>query len=228
MKKSTGILISSICLTLLIPFVSYAGTWQENNGQWSYQNDDGTYLKNSWITDNGVQYYLDSNGNMLTEDLAPDGRLVGRDGKLLTDSEQLPSVFSGSESEYNAFYREYSAYSDGFDKTFNADFDIVLDTALHVIDTKNFESALAGITKLRTIDFTPYLTSSNFAIRKHAMQSEIFRIQQIHYLTELVEAAKAEDYDRFDAICNKLNASVDEYANALISLINHLRVLDNF
>lgn len=31
-------------------------------GKWKYVNDNGTYAADCWITDQGVSYYIDSNG----------------------------------------------------------------------------------------------------------------------------------------------------------------------
>lgn len=65
----------SLCLTLAIPAVSYAGTWEGSSGAWVYRQDSGEIAKSCWILDAGQWYLFDGSGNMLTGwQQAPDGR----------------------------------------------------------------------------------------------------------------------------------------------------------
>ena len=85
MKKSV-VLGVGLILSIGLSFVSYAGEWkQDTNGQW-WQNDDGTYPKNSWQWIDGNQdgiaecYYFDGNGYMMSDTTTPDKYQVNADG----------------------------------------------------------------------------------------------------------------------------------------------------
>ncbi len=55
------------------------GEWIQIASVWFYQKD-GELVKNSWIDDNGVYYYVDETGYMLSNAYTPDGYYVGPDG----------------------------------------------------------------------------------------------------------------------------------------------------
>ena len=55
------------------------GEWIQIASVWFYQKD-GELVKNSWIDDNGVYYYVDESGYMLSSAYTPDGYYVGADG----------------------------------------------------------------------------------------------------------------------------------------------------
>ena len=55
------------------------GEWIQIASVWFYQKD-GELVKNSWIDDNGVYYYVDETGYMLSNAYTPDGYYVGADG----------------------------------------------------------------------------------------------------------------------------------------------------
>lgn len=66
---TTGI---ALAISLSTTFISFAGTWQQDNAGWWYQNDDGSSIENQWqwIDGNvdGVSecYYFDENGYLQT------------------------------------------------------------------------------------------------------------------------------------------------------------------
>ncbi|MBE6005163.1 MAG: hypothetical protein E7232_14005 [Lachnospiraceae bacterium] len=55
---------------------------QFTDGTWSYCTGSGAVAKNCWIGD----YYVDSNGEMLTNTYTPDGYYVGADGRYVSSS----------------------------------------------------------------------------------------------------------------------------------------------
>jgi len=60
----------AICSTI----VSFAGEWKQDNVGWYYQNDDGSYVKNDWLTLSDTEkYHFDSNGYMQTGLIEVDG-----------------------------------------------------------------------------------------------------------------------------------------------------------
>ena len=53
--------------------------WQESYGDWYYLSDKGMYLSDQWV--DGGQYYVGSDGRMLTNTWTDDSNYVGADGK---------------------------------------------------------------------------------------------------------------------------------------------------
>ena len=53
--------------------------WQESYGDWYYLSDKGVYLSDQWV--DGGQYYVGSDGRMLTNTWIDDSNYVGADGK---------------------------------------------------------------------------------------------------------------------------------------------------
>lgn len=45
---------------------SYAQGWQVKGETWQYEKADSTIAMQEWVLDNGLWYYLDENGNMVT------------------------------------------------------------------------------------------------------------------------------------------------------------------
>ena len=69
----------SLATTLFITLFSlptFAGQWVNNYGYWCYIDDNGNYLKDQWVGN----YYLGSDGVMMTNSWTPDGYFVGTDG----------------------------------------------------------------------------------------------------------------------------------------------------
>lgn len=77
--KTKALFLTAGLLSVLISFPVFAGTWEQQESSWKYINDDGTYAT-GWINDNGKDYYLDANGNMLADTVTPDGYYVDGSG----------------------------------------------------------------------------------------------------------------------------------------------------
>lgn len=92
-------------LTLNIRTYAASGHWQTDDKGWWYSLDNGDYYKNYWFLDKGKyyffnadgymvtdkwigNYYLGSDGAMLTDTVTPDGYKVGSDGKWIPDASQ--------------------------------------------------------------------------------------------------------------------------------------------
>lgn len=95
-------------------------------GKWKYVNDNGTYAADCWITDQGVSYYIDSNGFMLANTMTPDGLPVGRDGKIVADTETMPDFFSGSTAEFENLYYPFMEFYYNVFSPFQKRYDEVL------------------------------------------------------------------------------------------------------
>ena len=49
MKKNfVKVLTLATLLSTFYPLTSFAGEWKSDNNGWWYQNDDGSYPKNTW------------------------------------------------------------------------------------------------------------------------------------------------------------------------------------
>ena len=76
------------------------GNWeQQSNGTWRFKCLDGSYLTNSWVeslTEAGAYYFVDSNGNMMTNSKTPDGYTVDGAG-LWRSGVEVSGSSSGSE-----------------------------------------------------------------------------------------------------------------------------------
>ena len=92
--RKTKLFIATLAMSMLLSSTSLAGTWQaQDNGQWKYQNDDGSFAT-GWIEDGGKNYYLDANGIMLANTTTPDGYYVGADGAWIAGQEAPKFDFS--------------------------------------------------------------------------------------------------------------------------------------
>ncbi len=87
MRKNIKITILAAVMAFAMCFTAFAGEWKLNeDGQWWYDNGDGTYLHGvwAWIDGNGdgVQecYYFDADGFLLVDSPTPDGYWVNEDG----------------------------------------------------------------------------------------------------------------------------------------------------
>lgn len=83
MRKVIRLLaVTTLALTLALPFTAYAGTWQQDTAGWRVQSDNGTYLTNQWYQspESKLWYYIGENGYMLTNTYTPDGYFVNADG----------------------------------------------------------------------------------------------------------------------------------------------------
>lgn len=91
--------------------------WQQNSIGWWYQNADGTYLINGWMNIDNVYYYFDnngymaanawignyyvgSNGAMLTNTTTPDGYQVDATGKWISQTSQNTQQQENSATVY--------------------------------------------------------------------------------------------------------------------------------
>ena len=97
-KKLYPLLLCSILFTLALSFSCFAGIWkQDAKGYW-YQNDDGSYPKNTWqwIDADGDYiaycYYFDAEGYCLLNQKTPDGYMVSSSGEWIFDEVYLPAT----------------------------------------------------------------------------------------------------------------------------------------
>lgn len=91
-KKLFNTIIATAVLTALSVSVAYAGTWRQNGNQWSYDNGDGTSLKNGWYWLDGNYdgsaecYYFDANGVMASDETVQ-GYQVNSNGAWISNGQ---------------------------------------------------------------------------------------------------------------------------------------------
>ena len=84
--KIKVLIVSVLILTISLNFVSFA-IWGENGGKIFWFGIDGSLAKDGWklIDDNndgiGYYYYFDKDGFILIDDITPDYKIVGADGR---------------------------------------------------------------------------------------------------------------------------------------------------
>ena len=99
-------------LSTFYPLTSFAGEWKSDNNGWWYQNDDGSYPKNTWQWIDGNKdgvsesYYFNENGYLLTN-TTKDGCTVNGDGAWTVNGvvqTQGQKVASNTAQSYDAQY----------------------------------------------------------------------------------------------------------------------------
>lgn len=113
MKKNiVKVLTLATLLSAFSPLTSFAGEWKSDNNGWWYQNDDGSYPKNTWQWIDGNKdgisesYYFNENGYLLTN-TTKDGCTVNGDGAWTVNGvvqTQGQKVASNTAQSYDAQY----------------------------------------------------------------------------------------------------------------------------
>lgn len=64
--RKAKLILTVLAMSAAFSSTALAGTWQpQDNGQWKYQNDDGSFAT-GWIEESGKSYYLNADGIMLS------------------------------------------------------------------------------------------------------------------------------------------------------------------
>ena len=116
-KKLYPLLLCSILFTLALSFSCFAGSWkQDAKGYW-YQNDDGSYPKNTWqwIDADGDHiaycYYFDAEGYCLLNQKTLDGYMLSSSGEWIFDEVYLPATKIVNTPDVDANVLPYLAVS---------------------------------------------------------------------------------------------------------------------
>ena len=113
MKKNiVKVLTLATLLSAFYSLTSFAGEWKSDNNGWWYQNDDGSYPKNTWQWIDGNKdgisesYYFNETGYLLTN-TTKDGCTVNGDGAWTVNGvvqTQGQKVASNTAQSYDAQY----------------------------------------------------------------------------------------------------------------------------
>ncbi|MBQ7536057.1 MAG: hypothetical protein IJT43_10650 [Stomatobaculum sp.] len=73
--KKLGLAIITAAAVAGMTVTAFAGEWENTNAGWKYKNDDGTYKKAEWFTDEatGNNYLFNADGIMMTGDVTVSG-----------------------------------------------------------------------------------------------------------------------------------------------------------
>lgn len=114
--KKFCLFVTTLTISTLLIFPSWAGQWQQNEVGWWYQNDDGSFPTDQWLEIDGKQYYFDSNGYMLANTTTPDGYQVGTDGTWIeadsSDAGSSVQKYSDEDIAFSALNTLYNSLKD--------------------------------------------------------------------------------------------------------------------
>lgn len=89
----------------------FAGQWQQNRSDWSYQNDDGSFMTGwNWVDGNGdniaESYYMYENG-LLAVNTTIEGYTVNENGAWTVEGVvQTKTVETGSSNKQSKYYND--------------------------------------------------------------------------------------------------------------------------
>lgn len=131
-KKLLSILTSTLFISLSLPLCSYASSFsefwfQDSNGTWKVQDQNGNIVKNAWLCDDAVPsngqdiwYLIDSNGNMVSAGLVQDQ--TGNIYSLETSHNGYYGMLRYKSGAYDGVYLDLEASHGGsFAKIKNQD-----------------------------------------------------------------------------------------------------------
>ncbi len=91
MKKKLLTLIATGAMTLSMTISAFAGSWQQDNAGWWWQNDDGSYPVSCWKwidgNNDGIaeSYCFNAAGYLLVSTTTPDGYQVDANGAWIVN-----------------------------------------------------------------------------------------------------------------------------------------------
>ena len=89
--KKVKVALASVVLSLSMSMISLAGSWQQNETGYWWQNDDGSFPANTWQwldgNNDGIaeSYYFNENGYCLMNTTIPDGYTVDANGAWIVN-----------------------------------------------------------------------------------------------------------------------------------------------
>lgn len=104
-------------LTAMMATGAMAAGWQQEGSDWYYLDSNGDYVTDSWKASDGKYYYLGSDGTMAKNSLIQDGDYyyyVGSDGAMITNSWKAVATDDDNYDGYAWYYFRESgkAYTD--------------------------------------------------------------------------------------------------------------------
>ena len=192
----------SICAFMMVCGVtaSYAGQWKRDNRGWWYVNDKGTYPRNAWQQIDGKwycfdgigymlhdtwagDYYLGSDGAMLTNTTTPDGYYVGADGKYIAGSGKVVSE-AEKKAKIAAYDYEALIYAGeyrggaGYEVQFSAYTSVELgDDEIGVVDVFYDHQKIVDYQRMHICFDAGFLSNTNYNeiyVSRHGGQTDYY------------------------------------------------------
>ena len=91
MNKFLKIFGAAAVMTAAMSMTALAGQWRQDSAGWWWQEDDGSYARNTWQWLDGNQdgvyesYYFDDSGLLARNTVTPDGWEVNEAGQWIVD-----------------------------------------------------------------------------------------------------------------------------------------------
>lgn len=110
MRKHIITTVLAAAMAVSTGITSFAGQWVSDTAGWRWQNDDGSYLTNTWEWLDGNQdgiaecYYLGADGYMFHDTETPDGYTVNSDGAW-TENGQVQIREQDTKEDFNSYDR---------------------------------------------------------------------------------------------------------------------------
>lgn len=84
----------TMLFVVLSTVIIWAGDWEkQEDGGVKYKQDDGTYLVNTWLQENGAWYFFDENGRMAVN-CDVEGYQLGADGAEMSGAAAITSQYA--------------------------------------------------------------------------------------------------------------------------------------
>lgn len=77
--KKFAVAFCTIAMVCSFSIITFADQWKEENGEWKYMKEDGSFVEEGWQQINDYWYYFD-NGYILKDTITPDGYTVDSTG----------------------------------------------------------------------------------------------------------------------------------------------------
>ncbi len=233
MKKKILTAMASVLILTAIPSVtSFAGQWKQNDIGYWYENDQGSYVKNSWLSDDGKWYHFDNNGYMqknewimdsgkwyyldaegicLMNTTTPDNYTVGPDGARIfqmpaTGLPDLKSMILTSEEEKYNFILELETSPDSLWEIITYE-QLIPDDMNEIVTDVDYYGALCKhiLKKYKNASLAQPMSSNNPAIRVYGYFVEEYRQLYIKYLSSMSKNLTNRQYAAYVENMNKLD-----------------------
>lgn len=133
--------------------------WKDLRGTWYYLDDNGKMVANRWIGN----YYLGSNGAMLTNTTTPDGYKVGADGAWLSGNTQSSTgQVKLDEARAAAVVAKHDYYKNCSKEQANQADDVARKIAIRVLSDSSLTTDLAKVRKAASIIYREYILSNQY------------------------------------------------------------------
>lgn len=99
--KRIGLALLAVAGSIMLSIPAFAGAWKNDARGWWYENDDGSYKQNEWLTEaDGKAYYFGADGYMLVNTITPDGYSVDANGVWIPAVDQNRQTETQTQTQH--------------------------------------------------------------------------------------------------------------------------------